>query len=161
MSTPGIIANPYNDLLAQRHDLARRAIRYALSTLCDPASGDPQPISPTQIRQQLRSIQISAAAAGDNIIIPALAGVKLIYELVLWNVAAQTLILQQGITAAMPIQLLKLTSFPALTGFTLGFNGSFEMPHWEIDNNQPLVLVNASATQVDGFVRYRVQNGTA
>ncbi len=157
----GIIANPYNDLLAQRHDLARKAVRFALSTLCDPATGEPQPITRTQIRQQLRTIQINAATAGDNIIIPALAGVKLIYELVLWNSTAQTLIWQQGFTGSQPIQLFRLSGFPALTGFSLGFNGSFEQPHWEIDNGQALVLVLANPTQVDGFIRYRVQNGTA
>ena len=60
----------------------------------------------------------------------------------------------------MPITLLDLVNFPALTGFLLGFNGNFEQPHWEIDNGQPLVLNLSAGTQVTGFIRYRTENGT-
>jgi hypothetical protein len=163
MSTsPGAyINNPYNLILAQRHQMSTRAVRFALTPLCDPATNQPK-LSSVQLRKQLRTIQIDAAAAGDNVIIPASAGVKQIYEVVLWNVAAQTLIWQQGGTPSLnSIRLLRLTDFPALTGQMLGFNGSFDQPHWEIDTNQPLILRLQNSTQVDGFVRYRVQNGTA
>jgi hypothetical protein len=135
-------------------------VRIALGTVCD-AEGKPK-IAPASLRRQLKRISINASTAGDNIIIPAgQAGVKQIYELVLWNVGAQTLIFQQGQTGNQPIVQLRLTTFPALTGFTLGFCGSWDFPHWEIDNGQPLILNISGGTQVDGFVRYRVQNGTA
>ena len=158
MSAP-YIQNPYNQILGQKHGQVHRAIRLALGTVCD-ANGNAV-ISPAVLRRQLKLIQINAALAGDNIIIPPLAGVKQIFELVLWNVSAQTLTWQQGATGANPITQLRLTTFPALTGFTMGFNGSFDMPHWEIDNGQALVLNLSGGTQVDGFIRYRVQNGTS
>ena len=125
----------------------------------DPATG--LPVKGANLRKQLKLIQINALLAGDNIIIPASAGVKQIFEMVMWNVAAQTIIWQQGLTSGgTPIVQTKFTGFPALTGFVLGFNGSFEMPHWEIDNLQPLVLNLSVGTEVDGFIRYRVANGT-
>jgi hypothetical protein len=159
MTQKPYINDPYNQILGQKHGQVTRAVRYALGTLCD-AMG--KPLKPAQLRTQLKLIQINAATAGDNIIIPALAGVKQIFELVLWNSAAQTLTWQQGATAsAQAITQLRLTAFPALTGFTLGFNGSFDQPHWEIDNGQALVLNLSVGTLVDGFIRYRVQNATA
>ena len=109
MSSP-VIPNPWNQLLAQKHNLVRRAIRYALAPLCDPATGEQAPTG-AQIRLQLKHIQINAAAAGDNIVIPALAGVKQIYELVMWNVTAQNCQWQQGATGSNPITLLNLPSF--------------------------------------------------
>jgi hypothetical protein len=154
-----VIPNPWNQILAQKHGQVVRAVRMALGTVCD-ASGKPK-IEPAALRNQLKRISINANLAGDNIIIPgAQAGVKQIYELVLWNVGAQTLIFQQGTTGNDAITQLKLTNFPALTGFTLGFCGSWDFPHWEIDNGQPLILNLSGGGQVDGFVRYRVQNGT-
>ena len=152
------IVDPYNQILGQKHGQVRRAVRLALGTVCDAAGG--AVITPGALRNQLKLIQINAATAGDNIIIPPLAGVKQIFELVLWNVAAQTLIWQQGTTGTNPITQLRLTTFPATTGFTLGFNGSFEQAHWEIDTGQPLVLNLSVGTQVDGFIRYRVANKT-
>ncbi len=159
MSQP-YITNPYNRILGQKHNQAGRAVRLALGTVCD-AEGKPK-VSPRVLRRQIKLIQINAAAVGDNIIIPAgQAGVKEVLEVVLWNVTAQTLIFQQGATGTNPITLLRLTTFPTTTGFTLGFNGNFYMPHWEVDNGQPLILNTSGGTQVDGFVRYRVQNGTS
>jgi hypothetical protein len=159
MSSP-YIQDPYNQILAQKRSLINRAVRFALSPVCDPQTKQPK-LNSVQIRRQLKTIQINAAAAGDNLIIPALAGVKQIYELVMWNVGSQTLIWQQGTTGANSIVLLRLTTYPALTGLNLGFNGSFDQPHWEIDNGQPLVLHLSAGSQVDGFIRYRVANGTA
>ena len=164
MSSPAqpIIPNPYNQILGQKHAMMARALRFALApdSPCNRLTNQPILSSP-QLRRQLKTVQINTNTAGDSIIIPALAGVKQIFEIVLWNVGAQTLIIQQGGTGtAQRIQLLKLTNFPALTGYTLGFNGNFDMPHWEIDNGQSLTIVLAAATQVDGFVRYRVANGT-
>lgn len=148
-----IIPNPFNQVLAQKHAALAGAQRYPLGTLCDVHG---QPLPPSTVKHQLKTIQINAQTAGDNIIIPALAGLKSIYEVVMWNVAAQDVLWQQGNTTGTPITLIDLPSFPATTGFTLGFNGSFEMPHWEVDNNQPLVLVLSVGTQVTGFIRYKI-----
>ncbi len=159
MSSQPYIQNPYNEILAQKHEQVRGAVRMARGTVCD-ANGKPR-VSAAKLRKQLKLIQINAALAGDNIVIPALAGVKQIFELVMWNVAGQTIQWQQGITGAGAITQMRITDMPALFGFNLGFNGSWEQPHWEIDTGQPLVLNLSVGTQVDGFIRYRVQNGSA
>lgn len=160
MRQPGYIGQPWNQILAQKHQQLPRAQRIALGTLCDP-TGRPLPPPPAQFRKQLKRIQINAATAGDNIVIPALAGVKQIYELQMWNVTGQTIIWQQGLTGSDgTIVQTRITDCPSLFGFTLGFNGNPDMPHWEIDNGQPLVINLSVGTQVDGFIVYRVQNGT-
>jgi hypothetical protein len=155
------LSNPYNRALRRRSLELNRAARYALTPGCDPTTGEARQ---TGLQQRARLVHalINASAAGDYPVIPTLTGKKLIYELVLWNLSAQTLILQQGLTGgASTLTLLQLSSFPATTGFTLGFDGNFEQPHFEVDNGQPFILNLGASTQVDGFVRYRVQNGTS
>lgn len=160
-ASASVIPNPYNQILAQKHGQVQRAFRFALGTVCSAATGQPAPTT-NQLRKQLKTIQINVTDIGDNLIIPALAGVKQIYELVMWNVTGQDLSWQQGSTASNNfITLLDLPGFPTTTGFTLGFNGNWDMPHWEIDNNQPLILTLSAATRVTGFIRYRVANGTS
>jgi hypothetical protein len=158
-ATAPIIPNPYNQILAQKHGQVQRAFRFALGTLCDPQG---QPIvKKSALRKLLKTIQINATANGDNIIIPALAGIKQIYELVLWNVTGQDITFQQGSTVSNnSIVLLALPGFPSTTGFTLGFNGNWDMSHWDIDNNQALVMTLGGGTRVTGFIRYRVANGS-
>lgn len=159
-ASAALIPNPYNQILAQKHGQVLRAFRFALGTVCDPATGQPAPTK-AALRKQLKTIQINAASAGDNVLIPALAGVKQVYELVLWNVTAQDISFQQGASASNnSIILLDLPSFPTATGFTLGFNGNWDMSHWDIDNNQALICNLSVGTRVTGFIRYRVQNGT-
>lgn len=154
------LGNPYNNALRQRSLELNRATRYALTPDCDPTTGEARQTA-LQQRSRLVHALINVATAGDYAVVPTLTGKKLIYEIVLWNSAAQTLILQQGLTGgASTLTLLQLTAFPATTGFTLGFNGNFEQPHFEVDNGQPFVLNLGASTQVDGFVRYRVVNGT-
>jgi hypothetical protein len=150
--------NPYNQLLQARREALGGAYRVALAPGCNPAT-QPAPTLKQQ-RGQLLRVPINAFTAGDNLIIPTLTGKKLIYEIFLWNVAAQTLQLWQG-ASATGILLVQMTSFPALSGLTLGFNGNAAMPHWEIDPGQPLTLTLASSTQVDGFVVYRNADGSA
>lgn len=159
MSTQPVIPAPYNQILAQKHGQVRGAVRVARGTQCD-AQGKPVTTS-AQLRKQLKRVQINAATAGDNIVIPALAGVKQIFELVMWNVTGQTIIWQQGTTGQGAITQVRITDMPSLFGFNLGFNGSWDQPHWEIDTGQPLVLNLSVGTQVDGFICYRVQNGTS
>lgn len=157
----GLIPNAYNEVLGQKHGQARGAIRFAWSTnLKLDHSGDPI-LTRAQRRLQLRTIQINVNTIGQNIIIPPISGTKEIFELFMWNVGAQTLIWQQGTVGGFVLPLLQLTDYPALTQLSLPFNGSFEQPHWLLDNNAPLVLVTAAATQIDGYIRYRVNNGTS
>lgn len=156
----GVIENPWNQLLAAKHYAVKGAFRFAMSTECDPATGEPK-VSRVVQSKQLKFIVINAATAGDNIIIPALAGEKQVFEMVIWNVAQQTIRFTQGGATAPNVQtLLQLTQFSATTGFTLGFNGSFDQAHFDLDNGQPLVMNLSAGTQVDGFIRYRVRNGT-
>lgn len=157
MTTEGVIPNPWNAKLAEKHVGLANAVRYALGTVCDPTTRKPP--SGGAGRRQLKLIQINALAAGDNVIIPALAGVKEIFEVFMWNVAAQDIIWQQGMTgAANTFTINQLPAFPATSGFVLGMSTRWDMPHWEIDNNQPLVLNLSVGTQVTGFIRYRVAN---
>lgn len=153
-----LIPAPFNQVLAQKHSLLRNAVRFAIGTVCGPGG---TPVAPTvKPRTTLKTIPFNIANAGDNIIIPALAGVKQIYEFVFWNVAAQDVFIQQGTTgSASFLPLLPLPSFPATTGITLGFNGNFDQSHWDIDNGQPFVINLANGTQATGFIRYRVANG--
>lgn len=148
--------NPYNATLATKHAGLAHAYRYALGTVCDPQTRRPVASSG---RRQLKHIQINATAAGDNIVIPALAGDKEIMELFMWNVGAQDIVWQQGETGNNNIVLAQLPSFPATSGFVLGMSAQWDMPHWEIDNNQPLIINLSAGTQVTGFIRYRVANG--
>lgn len=158
MSGRGIIPNPFNATLAEKHVGLQRAYRFAIGTLCDPNTRKPEAM--TAARRQLKHIQINATAAGDNVIIPALAGTKKIMELFMWNVAAQNIIWQQGATGSgNPIILTQLPGFSAVSGFVLGMSTRWDLPHWEIDNNQPLVLNLSVGTQVTGFIRYHVENG--
>jgi hypothetical protein len=154
--TTALTPNQYNATLALKHQGLQRAYRYALGTVCDPTTRKPVA---TSGRRLLKHIQINATAAGDNIVIPPLAGAKRIMELFMWNVAAQDIIWQQGTTGNNNIVLSELPSFPATSGFVLGMVPRWDLPHWEIDNNQPLVLNLSVGTQVTGFIRYSVDNG--
>lgn len=148
----GAVPTPYNAQLRQTASNLSRAYRGPL--VPGPTLPTITPATPTVQRSSLLSIPIIANGVGDNQLISTLIGEKLIYELFLWNVAQQTIELYQG-ASANGILLLRLTNFPALTGFTLGFNGNFAMPHFSIDSGQPLVLNLSAGTEVDGFVNYR------
>jgi hypothetical protein len=143
--------NPWNSVLAQRAANLGNAYRHPISPGCDLA--DPKS-TPVQQRASLLTVPIIASAAGDNPLISTLIGKKLIYEVFLWNVTAQTLAFYQGGSGG--ILLVKLTNFPSTSGFLLGFNGNFAQPHWEIDAGQPLILNLQNSTEVDGFIRYRI-----
>ncbi len=152
--------NPWNRMLQARRVSLANASRSAITPAnCQPAIASSPAAVERQQRSQLLSVPVLALAAGDNQLIPTLTGKKLIYEVVLWNVGAQTLAFWQG-PSASGILLTKFTNFPALTGFTLGFNGNFAMPHWEIDSGQPLVLNLSAGTEVDGFIRYKISSGS-
>lgn len=144
--------NPFNTVLRDRAAALRLAYRGPIAPGCELLAISPVAESRVK-RKTLISIPINAFTAGDNAIISTLIGRKLIYEIVLWNVTAQTLAFYQG-ASATGILLLRLTDFPALTGLTLGFNGNFDMPHMEVELGQPLILNLENSTQVDGFVRY-------
>lgn len=153
--------NPFNQVLNDRRELMAIAQRYALTPDCNPISGQPN-LTAAQLRSQLLSVPITAVIAGDNLLIPTRAGKKLIYEVVVWNASAAAVNLKfyQGSPANGGVLLLPMSNFPATTGFTLGFNGSFEMPHFSIDNGQPFVLNLSTTGPVEGMIRYRVANGT-
>jgi hypothetical protein len=148
----GTIPNPWNDILRQRADDLTHAFRGPISPGC--AVPPLTPAAPNVQRNSLLRVPINCFTAGDNFLIPTLIGRKLIYEIHIWNVAAQTLALYQG-SSATGILLTRWTAFPALTGVTLGFNGNFAMPHFQIDPGQPFTLNLENSTQVDGFVVYR------
>lgn len=155
------LTNDYNRLLNERRIALAAAQRYALTPDCNPLSGEPN-LTSQQKRAQIISVPINAVIAGDNQLIPTLAGRKLIFEMVIWNAsaAAVNLAFYQGASAG-GILLLPMSNFPSETGFTLGFNGNFEQPHFTIDNGQPFVLNLSTTGPVQGMIRYTIQNGTS
>lgn len=158
MTPPGPTQN-WNQILRDRAASLGIAFRHAVSPGCNlqPEQPLPPPVTtPKQERASLLTIPILANLAGDNVLISTLTGRKLIYEFVIWNVTAQTVALYQGPSVGGILQT-KFTNFPSLTGFTLGFNGNFSQPHFEIDAGQPLILNLQNGTEVDGFIRYRIQ----
>jgi hypothetical protein len=154
--------NPFNlKLAAQRFSLSR-AFRYALTPNCNPTTGAPN-LTSRQLRKQLLELPIQAAIAGDNLLIPTTgAGEQLIFELLLWNSSAAPIdmALYQG-PSASGILLLPISNFPPTTGLTLGFNGNWEQPHFQIDIGQPFVLNLSTAGPVQGMIRYKLMNGTS
>lgn len=155
--------NPFNGMLQGHRENLARANRTAMvpgnCASLQTATGSTLGEAARKQRKHLLQLPINVFQAGDNQLIPTLQGKKLIYEIVLWNSTAQTLRLFQG-PSATGILLLQLTAFPATTGFILGFNGSWRMPHFEVDSGQPFVLNLASAAQVDGMIRYRITSGS-
>ncbi len=143
--------NPWNLVLRARAAALRRAHRHPISPGCDLTTPAP---SPQQIRASLLHVPIDLTTGGDNQLISTLIGKKLIYELFLWNVALQDLALYQG-PSSTGIVLMPLPGFPAKTGLILGFNGSWEQPHFEVDSGQPLVL-QTGGSRVTGFLKYRI-----
>jgi hypothetical protein len=137
-----------------------RAVRYALTPNCNPTTGAPNLTQNQQIKQCL-SVPIVAAVAGDNQLIPTTSSALLIYEIVIWNASAAAINLKffQG-PSANGILLMPISSFPAATGLTLGFNGNWEMPHFVIDTGQPFILNLSTTGPIQGMIKYKVQNGS-
>jgi hypothetical protein len=152
--------SPYNLTLEGQRQALSKAVRYALTPNCNPITGAPQ-LSSDQLRRQLLRVPIIAGNMGDNLLIATTSGQLLIYEIVLWNSSAAPVDMQlfQGPSAG-GVLLLPISNFPATTGLTLGFNGSFEQPHFEIDSGQQFVLTLSTAGPVQGMIRYKVANGT-
>lgn len=157
--TPGL--NPWNQMLERKRGMLARAVRYALTPNCNPTTGAPN-LTPLQRMKQLLSVPIIAGIAGDNPLIPTTSNPILIYEMLLWNSSAAPISfgLYQG-ASAQGILLLPISNFPATTGFLLGFNGNWEMPHFIIDVGQPFILNLSTTGPVQGFIKYKIENGTS
>ena len=156
--TPGL--NPYNQFLENRRNLLARAVRYALAPKCNPITGAPD-LTPLQLLRGILSVPVIAGVAGDNPLIPVTSSPILIYEMFVWNSSAAAINIQlyQG-PSANGILLLPLSNFPPTSGFLLGFNGNWEMPHFIIDTGQQFVLNLSTTGPVQGFIKYKIQNGT-
>lgn len=138
--------NSANLQLESEADLARRVQRLPAGTLPQPGSSAPAPVSKSRLH-------INVSAAGDNTIIAGSPGnVIEIYELMLWNVALKTITLEDS-ADTNPLQG-PLTSFPANTGYYLPDQGE---PHFELKDGGSFVLDLGAATQVTGFVRYKMR----
>ena len=153
--------NPYNQQLEKQRGLLGRAVRYALTPNCNPISGAPA-LTPLQLLRGILSVPVIAGIAGDNPLIPTTSNPILIYEMLLWNASAAPINMQlyQG-PSANGILLVPVSNFPPTTGFLLGFNGNWEMPHFLIDTGQPFVLNLSTTGPVQGFIKYKIQNGTS
>jgi hypothetical protein len=140
-----------SNILAVHRSNSARALRQPLTAGCEAPAGPPPP----EWLPDLLHRPIDCLTVGDNIIIPAPGGRILIHAIQLWNVAAQTLILSNGPTAAGS-RLMRLTNFTATGGYILGLS---KMTWFEVDAGRDFILNLSSATQVDGFIRYRVKAG--
>lgn len=94
---------------------------------------------------------IDVATAASHKIAMAIDGASIaLHELVLWNAAVdQTILLEDDIGT----RYLRLTTWPAATGFTLRDNG---LPIFTLPASRSLMLTLSAAGQVDGYIRYRV-----
>jgi hypothetical protein len=156
----GPAVSPFNIYLGERRRALAGAYRYALTPNCNPSMGPP-PMTSQQLLKQLLHVPIVAAVAGDNPLIPTTAGQQLIYEMLIWNSSAANVnvTLYQG-PSANGILLLPLPNVPPQTGITLGFNGSWEQPHFTIDIGQRFVMNLSTTGPVTGMIKYKINNGT-
>jgi hypothetical protein len=155
------LTNPWNQLLRDRAGQLAAAQRFALAPDCNPIDPADLTTTPAQQRAQIIEVPINAAIAGDNLLIQTLAGRKLIYELFLWNGSGAPLnwSLYQG-SSLNGVLKLPMTAVPAGFGLFLGFNGSWEQPHFTIDQGQVFTLNISTAGPVQGLMRYKIDNGT-
>jgi hypothetical protein len=103
--------------------------------------------------RDITRVRINASAAGDNVLIPPPSRDLEILAIFLWNgVGIQTLILRDGITT-----VLQQTNTPIGGGLLLGYAGAYQ-PHFIASAGNPFILNLSAATQVDGYIHYRLQS---
>lgn len=151
--------NTGNLILEQHRQSLARASRLALVPTCNPL--DAAPLSKSALRRGLLRVPIQAAVNGDNPLIQSTSGQILIYEMFIWNASAAAVNINfyQG-PSATGILLLPIPNFPATTGLLFGFNGNWEMPHFEVDSGLQFIMKLSTAGPVTGFIRYKIANGT-
>lgn len=132
--------------LLSRHNLeVATAVALAQRAVREPTSG--------QKAQDavMNHVPFSVTALGDNTILAGSPGARItIYELDIWNVAQQTITLMDG-----PDRLRgPLTNFPAQMGRTWDDNGK---PHFQLTAGRSFILNLSGATEVSGYVRYKME----
>lgn len=144
--------NSCNARLAVQAELARRVQRMSAGAL--PEWLPPGAETTIGTETEKMKVTIDTSVAGNNLIIAGSPGYVIrIFELRLWNVAAQTLTL---VDSQDPIPLEgALDSYPALTGYYLPDQGS--EPHYELQPGGDFLLNLAAATRVTGFVKFSVK----
>ncbi len=113
-------------------------------------------LSPATSRNvlDLRFRVIASQDIGDNILIESQGAAIEVYECFIWNgVNPQTIIFSDG-PAADGLYKLRLTTFPASSGLTLGQG---DRPHWVITPGRPFILNLQLASIVDGYINYAVR----
>jgi hypothetical protein len=155
------LGNDFNQLLNDRRNALAGAMRFAMAPDCNPIDPAKIDLTPAQSRNQLIEVPVNATNAGDNFLIQTRAGRKLIYEILLWNGSGAPIdwALFQGPSSLNNVKLF-MPGVPAGFGLLLGFNGNWEMPHFQIDQGQPLVLTLNIGGLITGLLRYKVENGT-
>ena len=101
---------------------------------------------------EMLSQVIDIAALGDNIVIPGSGSFRIrIYELSVYNVAQKTVTFWDGTTRKLHGPL---PDFPAGSGYYLG---DTDRPHFELTAGNSFIINLSVATQLSGFVRYRME----
>jgi hypothetical protein len=109
--------------------------------------------TPIRSTREIIRVLINASASGDNILIPPPSRDLEILSLFLWNgIGIQTLILRDGRTP-----VYQQTNVPIGGGLLLGYAGAYQ-PHFVVSAGNSFVLNLSAATQVDGFINYRLQS---
>lgn len=130
--------------LCDQRALLARAIRAPIGTT--PGAPGSAPEEP-----EVLSRPVTAAAAGDNILIEAQPGTVELLQLILWNAAAQDLVFLNG-----PTLLQAIPAFPGPSGYELPFAPGLT-PYFKISQGNPFILNLSAGTRVDGFLNYRVR----
>lgn len=117
------------------------------------AAGDPASLPPAVAAaagQELINVRLSIASIGSHTLVSGASGKRVaVYELMLYNVAAQDLELLDGANSLTG----PLSSFPATSGLLLQNVGE---PHFILSPGSNLVLTTSAADQVSGFLLYRM-----
>jgi hypothetical protein len=149
--------NVWNAILDAEASAARRAVRNAglyapIGTSAGPGGTTAPAVSSADTSTAELEQAFEAALAGDNVILPGFGSMRIkIVELSLYNSTANDIEIWDG--AAKKLHGT-LTGFPAGAGFFLP-GGS--RPHFELTPGNSFVIKLANATQVSGFVRYRME----
>lgn len=138
----------WRTVIDQEAQRAREAIR-----LRRPAIGKPGEPLEAVSEPDLIHVRISLAAIGSHTLVQGVLGSRIaVYEFLLWNVAEQDLELLNGSDSLTG----PLETFPAQSGMYLPNVGE---PHFDLDTGNSLIFSLSAATQVSGFLLYRMVSG--
>lgn len=141
----------WQTLIDREAEAARQARRGAGAQIVPGPAISPSGGFSESPRTPLLHVPISVAAAGTTSLIAGVAGLRIkVFELLLWNVTSQNLELLNGSRTLTGV----LQQFPNQSGIYLPNLGE---PHFELDDGASFNLATSAATQVSGYVLFRME----